>query len=106
MSEELSGKIINIDGALLDEEQQRSLHGFITCYIDAMKRKAIEDETMKDILDKAKDELQLTKAYVRGAATDLYKLEIGKLNQQAIDDKEAAMAQIREIYEDIEGSRI
>jgi len=99
---EITGKIINLEGAILDDEKQKKLHGMVVCLIDEMKGKAEADERIKDILDRAVEELQVGKAYLKAAATELYKLEVGKLDQEALNSKEAAKEQIKEIYDDIE----
>ena len=90
---------IKVNGQVLDSAAQKSLADMIETYMYGLGRIDGEKMNHKDILERAKDELKINKSYVKNAATELYQEEQGKLNPQEKEEKEAAVAQIKEIYE-------
>lgn len=91
---------INIDGVILDEQQQKSLSGHIESLIYSFERVDIESDTQKKILEEnVKGDLKLKPKYVKDVAKKLYALKIGKLNASEDQDAEAAKEQIMEIYD-------
>ena len=63
-----------------------------------LKQIESEKENLKDILEVVKDELKIKPAYVKRAAQELFKEELGKLNRSEKNDDDAAVEQCREIY--------
>ena len=89
---------IDINGIKLDNEAQIKLTGIIKNYVYGLKQIKSEQENLKDILEVVKDELKIKPAYVKRAAQELFKEELGKLNRSEKNDDDAAVEQCREIY--------
>ena len=89
---------INICGVILDDEQQQQLYGFIESYLYGLKKKEAEDLALKEIATNAAATLKIDKKIITNAAKDIWKIEAGKLNIDQKSDEEAAIEQVREIY--------
>ena len=89
---------IDINGIKLDTEAQVKLTGIIKNYVYGLKQIESEKENLKDILEVVKDELKIKPAYVKRAAQELFKEELGKLNRAERNDDDAAVEQCRDIY--------
>ena len=90
---------INVDGTILNEEDQEYLFKQMEHYIETLKEKATLDLRLKDILKVTEDKIKVDKKYVKTAATDQWKAEAGKLDLDKKNDEAAATEQITEIYE-------
>lgn len=94
---------INIDGQILQTEQQKELYGYLVEYMLCLKNKATEDLHMKDILTAAEDNLNLDKKFISASAKDLFKAEQGKLDLNKRNDDAAAAEQCMEVYDAFDG---
>ena len=90
---------INVDGTILNDEDQDYLFKQMEYYIEGLKEKAAIELRLKDTLKVTEDKIKVDKKFVKNSATDLWKAEAGKLDLDKKNDEAAATEQITEIFE-------